>query len=1021
MTDLLEMSLLGEVTLKLSEKPLTGLASHRTEALLIYLACTGRPHNREALANLLWDNRSQRQALGNLRVLLTSLRQTLGPYVTITRQTVAFNQDSSYWLDVVELEEGLAAVRGQRTQDVPLSPEEMAQLAQTLTLYQGDFLQGFYLRGCRDFEEWQVTERERLRLQTIEALHDLVDGYLTAGNYLAGLKQARHLLQLDPLREKTHRSLMLLLAYRGQRNAALTQYETCCRILADELDVEPMAETTALYEQIKAEELSREAEGNFEASQSRLAPPADTIAPSSSAPSHNLPEQPTPFIGREQEVTTACDIFMREGVRLLNLTGPGGTGKTRLGLQVATELLDHFQQGVFFVSLADITSPDLVVSKIAQPLDLREAGSRPLLEILKDYLRDKQMLLLLDNFEHVIIAAPVVADLLATAPGLKVLVTSRAPLNLRGEHEFLVPPLKLPDPMRLPSLEHLNQYEAVQLFTERAQVAKASFAISNENAPAVAKICYHLDGLPLAIELAAAHIKLLPPQTLLERLSSRLKLLIGGAQDLPVRQQTLRNTIDWSYSLLTKDEQVLFVRLGVFIGGCTLEAAEAICTLEGSPSTQAEPALNILEGVESLINKSLLQQEEVENGRPRFRMLETIREYALERLLGSGEMEIMRRQHARYFANFSEEAGQKLFSSEANNWLVTLEAEHDNLRAALDWSHLVPDGVEIGPRIIGSIWWFWYRRGYLSEARERFERVLALADLATPTATRASMLLGGGLLAMWQGNLATARPMIEESVTIWRWLENGLGLALALMGNGVLLINQGDDMAARPLLEESLAICEEFELRWLQAITLMHLGNVAMGLGDYAQARIWLEQSSSLAQQFGDSWVIASVLNNLGELARCLQDYDRACGYYEESGTLFRETDDKPDVARSIHSLGYVAQYQGDYKRAEAQFRESLALFRKLGNNRGIAECIAGLAGLAIEQTQVKRAGRLLSMAKTLLGTLGAAWWPADRIEYERNLVAIRAASTEKAFAAAWAEGQAMALEQAITYASEQA
>jgi predicted ATPase len=577
--------------------------------------------------------------------------------------------------------------------------------------------------------------------------------------------------------------------------------------------------------------------------------------------------------------------------------------------------------------------------------------------------------------------------------------------------------MKLPDRSHFPPVEHLRQYEAIRLFVERAQAAKPNFVLTNENALATAEICHHLDGLPLAIELAAARIKLLPPQTLLERLSSRLKLLIGGARDLPVRQQTLRNTIDWSYSLLTKDEQILFARLAVFVGGCTLEAAEAICTLEGSPSTNAEPALNILEGVESLMNKSLLRQEEAGSGRSRFRMLETIREYALERLLESGEMETMRRQHARYFATVSEEAGRKLFSSEASHWLAKLETEHDNLRAVLDWSHQVPDGVEIGPRIVGSIWWFWYRRGYLSEGRERFGRVLALTDLAAPTATRASMLFGGGLLAMWQGNLAAARPMIEESLSIWRWLENGLGLALALMGNGVLLINQGDDMAARPLLEDSLAMCEEFELRWFQAVILMHLGNVAMGLGDYAQARLWLEQSSSLAYQFGDNWVIASVLNNLGELARCLQDYDRARGYYEESETLFRETGDKPDVARSLHSLGYVAQNQGDPGRAKTCFHESLTMFRELGNKRGIAECLAGLAGLALEQSQLQRAGRLLGSAKTQLGTLGAAWWPADRIEYERTQATLRASLDERTFAAVWAEGMAMTLEQAIVYA----
>jgi DNA-binding SARP family transcriptional activator len=512
MIDLLTMSFLGGVTLKLGDQPLTGLASRRTEALLIYLVCTGRSHSREALANLLWDNRSQKQALGNLRVLLTSLRQTLGAYVTITRQMVAFNRDSPHWLDVVELEAGLAAVRGPQTQSDPLSPPTLARLAQTLSFYQGDFLDGFYLRHSRDFEEWQVTERERLRLQSIEALHELVAGYLTVGDYPAGLEQARRLLQLDPLREGTHRSLMLLLAYSGQRNAALTQYETCCQILADELDVEPMVETTALYEQIKVGEFRGEVENHVKAGPSRPVLPVDTTAPSSDAPVHNLPEPPTPLIGRQQEVATARDLLLHDHVRLVTLTGPGGTGKTRLGLQVATELFDQFAQGVCFVSLAEIAVADLVVSKIAQQLGLRDGGSQPFLDILKDYLRTKHLLLLLDNFEQLVDAAPVVADLLATAPGLKVLVTSRALLNLRGEHEFPVPPLKLPDPTGLPSLECLSHYEAIRLFIKQVLVADSRFVITSENAPTVVEICQRLDGLPLAIELAAARIKLLPPR-----------------------------------------------------------------------------------------------------------------------------------------------------------------------------------------------------------------------------------------------------------------------------------------------------------------------------------------------------------------------------------------------------------------------------------------------------------------------------------------------------------------------------
>src|SRR5215204_4636370 len=395
---------------------------------------------------------------------------------------------------------------------------------------------------------------------------------------------------------------------------------------------------------------------------------------------NNLPLQPTPLVGREKEVAQVCDLLRGEATRLLTLTGPGGTGKTRLALQAAADLLEDFTDGTFFVQLATLSEAELFLSAVAETLGVRETAEQPLDESLKDYFHERQLLLILDNFEQVLGAAPTVTELLAGAPGLKVLATSRAPLGLYGEHEFPVPPLTLPDLKRPPPLERLTQYEAVGLFVERARALKPDFSITNESAPAVAEICVRLDGLPLAIELAAARIKMLPPKAMLQRLTSRLKLLTGGARDLAERQRTLRATIEWSHALLDEGEQVLFGRLAVFSGGRTLEAIEAICDAEGDLPVDA------FEGVSSLLDKSLLRQEEGSNGEPRFVMLETIHEYARERLKASGESEETRRLHAEYFLALAEEAEPELSGADQLACLERLEAEHDNMRAALAWS-----------------------------------------------------------------------------------------------------------------------------------------------------------------------------------------------------------------------------------------------------------------------------------------------------------------------------------------------
>jgi len=723
---------------------------------------------------------------------------------------------------------------------------------------------------------------------------------------------------------------------------------------------------------------------------------------------HNLPVPPTPFIGRATQVAAIKELLLKPEVRLVTLTGPGGTGKTRLSLETAEALLDHFPQGVFFVPLADDTNADQFISRVAQQLEVREGG-RPLLENVKDYLQDKQLLLVLDNFEQLVSAAPGVADLLAAAPQLKILTSSRIALNLHSEHEFPVPPLDLPSATSDLKANQLTGNDSIKLFVARAQAAQPSFALTDANAATVIEICRHLDGLPLALELAAARVKLLPLPALLSRLDDRLKLLTGGARDLPTRHQTLRNTLEWSYGLLNEAEKTLYARLGVFVGGFTLEAAEAVCNSDGQ--------LDILEGLTSLVNNSLLRQAETAEGEPRFGMLETIRAYAVDRLEQSGEGAALRQRHAQYFGNvILQQAGHELYSPRALYWLNWLERELDNVRATLTWSLTVAPNLQMAAGLVWALSWFWYRRGYLNEGLQWSQRVLSAPGSEAPAFPRAFALQAAGLMSVWQGEQAVGLTQLQESLAIWQRLEDEQWIGPILLANGIALINMGRDSEAQPLMEQARVILEEQHRDFHHTATLTHLGNAELGLGQPEKARIWLEQALAKARAIGEGWLLSFTLNNLGEVARTQGHYEQARTYYEESEALLRSSGDKGDLARLVHSLGYVAQHEGNFPKAEAQFNESLTMFRQLGNRRGIAECLAGLAGLKAQQGQAEQGAVMLSAAESYLTASGGAWWPSDRAEIQRNREVLRAVLSETAYTQAWEKGQALSIDQALRF-----
>jgi predicted ATPase len=731
------------------------------------------------------------------------------------------------------------------------------------------------------------------------------------------------------------------------------------------------------------------------------------LAPPTRVVPHNLPAPPTKTIGRVNNLTDITGLLHRKGVRLVTLTGPGGTGKTRLGLEAAWNLLEYFPGGIYFVDLSPINDPTLFVTTTAHAIGIQDGGGRPLLENLKESLANKQLLLLFDNFEQIIEAASTVADLIATAPGIKVLVTSRIPLELRGEHEYPVPPLGLP-PDFIQHPPEILEYDAVALFRQQAKAVRPRFEITSENFRAVTEICHRLDGLPLAIEIAAARIKMLTPQALLKRLDQSMKVLVGRAKDLPERQQTLRKTIDWSFELLDPEVQTMFAHLGIFAGGFTLEAAEEICNPTGDS--------DVFSGIESLLNSSLVHQVSSVGDEPRFNMLQTIRDYALEKASEIGDLDAIQWAHCRYYTKLAGgEMGEGVYGAQSVMWLQRFNEEQDNFRIALSWAFQNEDvfSLEIMLMPLG---WFWYRYGHLKEGRKWAERSIKATENMDETPLRALALSGVAYMALWTGDLFVAAERSRETVEMSERLNFEQGISSGKLCYGTVLINQGRDKEAYPHLVDAVELYDEHNQQWMKGTTLVHLANVSLGMGDSDQAIRWLDMAMPFMNETGDIWNMAFGLNNYGEVARVQGDYEKAEKYYRRTEELFKQADARGDQIRLVHTLGYIAQHKGEYEEAEALFKESLNDFLEIGNHRGIAECLAGLAGLATERGEHTWATPLLSAAESELKAFGGTWWPADRVEIERAQKRMRDALGDE-FETLWAEGQTMKVNEAIAYA----
>jgi predicted ATPase/serine/threonine protein kinase len=724
----------------------------------------------------------------------------------------------------------------------------------------------------------------------------------------------------------------------------------------------------------------------------------------------NLPVQRTGFVGREKEVNAAKELLLRPDVRLVTVTGPGGIGKTRLALQVASGLVERFPGGIHFVPLSPLNDPGLIASVIVQTLGLRGAGGKSPVEILKENLQDSlraPMLLVLDNFEHLLPAAPTVGELLAMGSNLKILVTSRAALHIYGEHEFPVPPLALPDPRGRQPIEVLAEYPAVALFVQRAVAARPDFQLNRENALAVTEICARLDGLPLAIELAAARIKVLSPSVMLTRLASRLQLLTGGARDLPQRQQTLRAAMNWSYELLSAAEQKLFRRLSVFVGGCTLEGAEAVCDTKGDLN------LDLLDGLASLVDKSLVQQIEPANDELRFVMLETIREYALEKLEASEEEASTKRAQAAYCLVLAEEGTAEHSGTEGTEWLGRFVLEHDNFRAALEWLTETGD-AEWGLRLGAALFRFWEMRENLAEGRDRLGKLLKLEGAAAPTKARGRALFAAGVLASEQGDYASADALIKESMDIARALFDKKGVAVSLNALAVTARRRGDVSVARSLLEESLVLWRELGDQQAVARAISNLANIVKLQGDNTRARSLYQECLSIFQGLGDRTCVAWSLNYEGDVARDQGDSSAAWTLYEQALAIFRELGDRWGIAGTLADLGNLAREQGNYLTARSLYRESIKLFQELGHKRGIARLLECFACSASDQQEARRSLRLAGAAAALRKNIGAPLTPAEQARLEASLHPARQALSNAEGTAAWLEGWALPVEKAM-------
>jgi len=992
----LSLYLLGSPSIQLDDVPVR-LETGKDFALFIYLVVTKRSHRRDSLVNLLWPECGHTEGRTTLRHTLHSLRHSLGgDWLAADRETVTINQRADLWVDADEFLSLLAECEAYR----PVESEVCGScpIDRALGLYCGDFLTGFTLKDSVNFDDWQSLQTQKLQYRMTLGFERRISCLRARGELSKAIDFAQRWLDLDRINETAHYQLMMLYAETGQRSAALRQYADCKQVLARELGVSPDDTTVQLLEAIKENRVPTVGQ----ASSKFLVPTP-----------HNLPGQLTSFVGREQVLAEVKHLLSTAS--LLTLTGPGGCGKTRVAVRAGLELLHDYRDGVWLVDLADLSNPDLLLHYLASTLGVRGQSGSSLMASILDCLQSRQSLIILDNCEHLIQACADLADaLLHGCQNLKILATSREPMHVRGEQEFVVPTLSLPEKGDRrgsgQTTDTLMRSEAVRLLVDRAKAVRPDFNINEDNASEIAEICRRLDGLPLVIELAAARLKILTPQVLLESLSERLKLLEGGARDLPKRQQTLRSEIGWSYDLLTDGEKRLFARLAVFAGGCTSATAEAVCA-----GSEGETERDILDGLTSLVDKSLLHTEEVE-GRPRFHMLMTIREYARERLEESRETEALRQRHAGYFLHLAEEAESGLHGSEQISWLDRLEREYMNLRAAFSW--LVESKDARGAqRLVGSLEWFWLIHSHLIEGLALADQALGMS--ARSTKERAKALGTAGLLIFFLGGYSASVAPFKESLAIFRKLGDIRCKAKALVWLGLAERWIGRSSSGWEHCREGIRLARESGDVWVAALTLAWTYIWRFSYGDEKKPKKSVcEESVALFRKTGEPWGIAFSNHGLADLLRYEGEYEAARKLYLESLRSFRRLGDEWMTAHMMSLLGEGYLAERKYGQAEAHVKESLSLFDRMGNRRWAVWRLLELGWVAQGRGEHGRAALLFSAFKSIHKEIVSSEEGVFK-NYCREVASF--AQYEPDYPNEWAQGQHMSYEQAIRYALESA
>jgi predicted ATPase/DNA-binding SARP family transcriptional activator len=948
------------------------LAPGKRSALLYFLACDGGWVSRDRLVGLFWPDTPDAMAKSNLRKLLSTLRSA--PHA-------------------LGLEIDAARVRWSIDHDLRHFRQAIADgaFARAVELYGGELLSGFHPRDVPEFDAWLELERQELHDRWREAALRLAGDLGAAHGHVERIDLLARLHTADPFDEEVLRHYLGALAAGGQHGRALRSFEASSAVLRRDLGREPEEATLRQIEQLR-----REAASAFGAAPRQ---------PHARRP----PVPPTSFIGRLAEQARVAELIGDAGCRIVTITGAGGVGKTRLALEVGKPLRSRFADGVHFVPLANATSAEHLVAAIASALGLPSASGDPRSRLL-DALEDQELLLILDNVEQLEAAAGFVSDVLAAAQFVKVLATSRTPLRLYGErayalHPFAPPPANLPDDG--------SGHDALRLFVERARAVDDGFRLTAANVGAVAELCRRLDGLPLAIELAAAHSKMFPPSALVARLEDRFTLLRSAAGDLTPRQRTLRATIDWSYDLLDASDQRLLRRLAVFEGAWTLPAAEAV----GNRGRDLPGGA--LEGLARLLDHSLVYRvdDADDDDAPRFAMLESLRDFGLEELRDSGELEATRHDHATFFLSLAEEAEPRLTGRERRPWLRRLRRAHGDLRAALRWSIAGRAADDTALRLVGALHWFWYFLGAVDEGRRMADEALEGVDTSTVAAAKA--LYTAGTFAWFAGAYGPARIRLEQSGAAFRRLGEVEGLAVSLREAAVVAMFQNDVAASYALHARSVELLRQVGSAWHLAFALVLFAHLLLAEGDDEGATSCLEESRLRFQGLGDAWGVSFTLHGLGLVACRHGAYDAATVHLLAALSIRRAEADEGGCAEVLQLLGEAALRQGDLERATTLCAESLLLYRRVSDRAGIAQSLHTLGNVSRLQGAHDRATRLYAVAAALWQALAGAYpltlgTGADR---EHDIAMARAALGEPAFAATWASAAGLGLGDAVRLA----